>query len=205
MEDARKKQKFVADFNGDGYDDIQLIDLESSGSNMTKPMVFLGDGRGGFNRQDAGANVYALDKWHFYTGDFNGDGKEDFICTSDWNKSNWDGYQLFLMPNGHNNLLNKIVDGLGNETNIEYKYLSDNDVFECGNSSKYPVASVGLSYPIVSTIKTPNGIGGTKKIVINIPMPFFIWTAGDFWALRLLPLMTSQPVQVLLQNTNLIL
>lgn len=84
------------------------------------------------------------------------------------------------MPNGHNNLLNKIVDGLGNETNIEYKYLSDNDVFECGNSSKYPVASVGLSYPVVSTIKTPNGIGGTKKIVINIPMPFFIWTAGDF-------------------------
>lgn len=163
MEDARKKQKFVADFNGDGYDDIQLIDLESSGSNMTKPMVFLGNGRGGFNRQDAGANVYALDKWHFYTGDFNGDGKEDFICTSDWNKSNWDGYQLFLMPNGHNNLLNKIVDGLGNETNIEYKYLSDNDVFERGNSSKYPVASVGLSYPVVSTIKTPNGIGGIKK------------------------------------------
>lgn len=76
------------------------------------------------------------------------------------------------MPNGHNNLLNKIVDGLGNETNIEYKYLSDNDVFERGNSSKYPVASVGLSYPVVSTIKTPNGIGGIKKIVINIPMPF---------------------------------
>lgn len=43
---------------------------------MTKPMVFLGNGRGGFNRQDAGANVYALDKWHFYTGDFNGDGKK---------------------------------------------------------------------------------------------------------------------------------
>jgi len=162
--DARSKQLFIADLNGDGFDDFQAIDKNSSGNNMTRPQAYLSDGRGNFYKQVKGGNVYATDKWHFYAGDFNGDGKFDFVCTSDWNKSNWDGYQLYLMPSDKNSLLTEITDGLGNQTKIDYKYLSDNTVFTRGKTHSYPLVSIGSSWPVVSSISTPDGVGGTNVV-----------------------------------------
>lgn len=162
--DARTKQLFIADLNGDGFDDFQAIDKTSSGSNMTQPQAYLSDGRGNFYKQVKGGNVYATDKWHFYVGDFNGDGKADFVCTSDWNKSNWDGYQIYLMPSDKNSLLTEITDGLGNQTKIDYKYLTDNTVFTRGKTKSYPLISIGSSWPVVSSVSTPDGIGGTNVV-----------------------------------------
>lgn len=162
--DARSKQLYIADLNGDGFDDFQAIDKTSSGSGMTQPQAYLNDGRGNFYQQVKGGNIYALDKWHFYTGDFNGDGKADFVCTSDWSNSNWDGYQIYLMPSDKNSLLTEIKDGLGNATQIEYKYLSDKTVFTKGNTNSYPLVSIGSSWPLVSSVSTPDGIGGTKVV-----------------------------------------
>ena len=160
--DARSKQLYIADLNGDGYDDFQAVDKTSSGSNMTQPQAYLSDGNGNFYQQVKGGNVYATDKWHFYVGDFNGDGKVDFVCTSDWNRSNWDGYQVYLMPYDKNSLLTGIKDGLGNSTNIDYKYMTDKNVFTRGNTSSYPLTSVGLSWPVVASVSAPDGIGGTN-------------------------------------------
>lgn len=162
--ETRLKQLYVADFNGDGYDDFQAIDKTSSGSNMTQPQVYLNDGAGNFYKQVKGGSVYATDKWHFYTGDFNGDGKMDFVCTSDWNKSNWDGYQLYLMPSDKHSLLTGIKDGLGNITAVDYKYLTDKSVFARGKTQSYPLVSIGSSWPVVSSVTTPDGIGG-KNVV----------------------------------------
>lgn len=160
--DARSKQLYIADLNGDGFDDFQAIDKTSSGSNMTQPQAYLSDGRGNFYQQVKGGNVYATDKWHFYVGDFNGDGKADFVCTSDWNKSNWDGYQVYLMPSDKHSLLTGIKDGLGNSTNIDYKYLTDKSVFTRGKTNSYPLVSIGLSWPVVASVSSPDGIGGTN-------------------------------------------
>lgn len=162
--DARTKQLFIADLNGDGFDDFQAIDKTSSGNDMTQPQAYLSDGRGNFYQQVKGGNVYATDKWHFYVGDFNGDGKADIVSTSDWNKSSWDGYQLYLMPSDRNSLLTGITDGLGNSTEIDYKYLSDNTVFARGRTNAYPLVSVGSSWPVVSSVSTPDGIGGTNVV-----------------------------------------
>lgn len=158
--DARTKQLFVADINGDGYDDIQAIDKSSSGDDMTRLQVFLNDGQGNFYQQLKGEAVYATDKWHFYVGDFNGDGKADLVCTSDWSKSNWDGYQLYLMPPAQNCLLTGITDGLGNTTNVKYKYLSDASVFTRGKTIAFSLVSVGSSWPVVASVSVPDGIGG---------------------------------------------
>ncbi|MCI5911855.1 MAG: T6SS effector amidase Tae4 family protein [Prevotella sp.] len=163
--DSRDKQMFIADINGDGFDDFHAVDKNSSGMSMTQPQVYLNDGRGNFYRQVKGGNVYALDKWHFYPGDFNGDGKTDFVCTSDWNRTNWDGYQLYLMPEDNNNLLGKITDGLGNETSITYKYLSDKSVCTRDYTKGYPLIACGSSWPVVASVTTPDGIGG--KSVMN--------------------------------------
>ena len=162
--DSRLKQLYIADFNGDGYDDFQAIDKNSSGSDMTQPQVYLNDGTGNFFKQVKGGKVYATDKWHFYTGDFNGDGKVDFVCTSDWNKSNWNGYQLYLMPSDKHSLLTGIKDGLGNLTTVDYKYLTDKSVFTRGRTQSYPLVSIGSSWPVVSSVTTPDGIGG-KNVV----------------------------------------
>ena len=160
--DARSKQLYIADLNGDGFDDFQAIDKTSSGSNTTQPQAYLNDGRGNFYRQIKGGNVYATDKWHFYVGDFNGDGKADFVCTSDWNKSNWDGYQVYLMPSDQHSLLTGITDGLNNSTTIDYKYLTDKSVFTRGKTNSYPLVSAGLSWPVVASVTSPDGIGGTN-------------------------------------------
>lgn len=150
--DARKEMLYIADINGDGFDDIHAVDKESSGDNMTAPKVYLNDGLGDFYSQIHGCNVYAADKWNFYTGDFNGDGKTDLVCTSNWEKSNWDGYQLLLMPTDVNNLLTGISDGLGNSTDISYTYLSDSNTYFKSLSFEYPLVSVGLSWPVVSVV-----------------------------------------------------
>lgn len=162
--DARSKQLFVVDLNGDGFDDFQAIDKTSKGYDMTQPRAYLCDGNGNFYQQVKGGSVYATDKWHFYVGDFNGDGKADFVCTSDWNKSNWDGYQLYLMPSDIHSLLTGIKDGLGCQTTIGYKYLTDNSVFSRGKTSSYPLISIGSSWPVVSSVSTPDGIGGTNTV-----------------------------------------
>ncbi len=157
---SKNKKLFITDINGDGFDDFYAIENQSDGNKMTIPSVYLNDGTGNSYSQTNGAATYAMDKWHFYMGDFNGDGKTDFLCTSDWNNSNWDGYQLFLMPENNVNLISGITDGLGNTTSISYKYLSDKSVYERGTSSVYPMSSIGSSWPVVSSTKTPNGIGG---------------------------------------------
>ena len=162
--DARSKQFYIADLNGDGFDDFQAIDKTSSGNSMTQPQVYLSDGKGKFYQQLKGGNVYATDKWHFYVGDFNGDGKADFVCTSDWNKSYWDGYQVYLMPSDKHDLLTGIKDGLGNTTTIDYKYLTDKSVFTRGRTNSYPLVSIGLSWPVVASVSSPDGIGGTNVV-----------------------------------------
>lgn len=158
--DPRDRQMFIADINGDGFDDIHAVDKVSPEKLMTQPQVYLNDGTGNFHKQESGGSVYGLDKWRFYTGDFNGDGKTDFVCTSDWSKTSWDGYQLYLMPGESSNLLRKITDGLGNETLVTYKYLSDKTVCERGNTCDYPLVSCGSAWPVVSSVSVPDGIGG---------------------------------------------
>ena len=160
--DARGKQLFVADINGDGYDDIHAVDKVSPGDGTVQPQVWLNDGNGLFYAQVKGCGVYATDKWRFYAGDFNGDGKTDFVCTSDWNRSRWDGYQLLVMPEGMNNLLSSITDGLGNRTDIHYRPLSDSTVYKRGSTYSWPLSSVGLSWPVVASVDESPCSGYTR-------------------------------------------
>ena len=143
------------DFNGDGLTDV--LNRYDKGS-----CIMYSDGAGTMSRE---TRLGWPDKYHYVElGDFNGDGKADFVCTSDWNKSNWDGYQLYLMPSDIHSLLTGIKDGLGCQTTIGYKYLTDNSVFSRGKTSSYPLISIGSSWPVVSSVSTPDGIGGTNTV-----------------------------------------
>ena len=157
---TRDKQIFVVDANADGYDDFYAVAKTEANGQMVQPVLYLNDGTGHFIAQPGGNGVYPTDKWNFYFGDFNGDGKTDFLCTSDWNNSNWRGYRLYQLPTAQNMLLASVTDGMGYTTEINYKYMSDPTVHTRGITANYPLSSFCTSWPVVSQVKTPDGIGG---------------------------------------------
>ena len=165
-EDVREKQFFVTDINGDGFDDCIGIDKTNVSGNMVVPTVWLNDGTGyHFTPSSGGAAVYPVDRWNYYIGDFNGDGKGDMLCTANWiGNTDWNGFQLYLMPDTLHLLLAKITDGMGNATEITYKYMSDASVHTKGSTNSYPLTSFSASWPVVYQVKTPNGIGGKNTV-----------------------------------------
>ena len=168
---SKNKQIIVADINGDGCDDYYAIDRYSNGSNMTSPSAYLNDGTGMIYVKSNCSSSYAIDKWHYYMGDFNGDGRMDFVCTANWESSTWNGCQLYLVPAGKDRLLSKITDGIGNTTEINYEYMSNQGTCIKGTTNTYPVTSYVTSWPLVSWVKTPDGIGGTNKISYQYKNP----------------------------------
>ena len=82
------------------------------------------------------------------------------LCTSNWSKSNWDGYQLYLMPEEPIYLVHMIKDGIGNYVSVDFKYMSDKSVCEKGSLDTAGLTSFGMSWPLVSTVSIPDGVGG---------------------------------------------
>lgn len=156
-----KYQLIVGDANGDGYDDIYAIKKSTDKQGKEAPMVYLNDGTGSFYFQPMSPTTDALDRCKVYTGDFNGDGKTDIVTTPDWEHTNENYFQLFLTHAQNSNLLTRITDGMGNFTDISYKYLSDNTVHHQDFDSNYPLTTFCAAWPVVSQVSTPNGIGGT--------------------------------------------
>jgi len=154
-------QLFVGDINGDGFDDLYAIKKVTGNQPQTSPLVFLNDGTGSFSSRSMSVTSNATDKCNVYLGDFNGDGKTDIVTTSDWIHTHDNGFQLFLTPAQNSNLLSRITDGLGNSTNISYKYLSDSIAHHRGSAASYPLTSFSASWPVVYQVSSPNGIGGT--------------------------------------------
>ena len=155
------KKIILTDLNGDGFDDYYAIAKTSSSGATVRPVVYLNDGTGATFQQVQGAWVAPLDKWKHYFGDINGDGKTDIICTANWTSTTWSGYKLYEIADTPNSLLTSITDGLGNTTEITYKYMSDNMIYQREYTYvQYPLCYFGSSWPLVYQVKTPNGIGG---------------------------------------------
>lgn len=157
---SKDKILYVADITGDGKDDFYAVD-KSAGSGMSKPYAYINNGTGKSFSQISAANTYGLDKWNYYLGDYNGDGKTDFLCTANFSNVNWTGYQLFLVPESPHNLLASVTDGMGATVEISYKPMSNSSIYTRGTSTySSPLSLFTGNWYLVDKVLTPNGIGG---------------------------------------------
>lgn len=161
---TKQRIPFVIDINGDGKDDFYGIAEGKTDDGFMGAQAFINDGTGyGFDKGE-GAGVYGMDLWEYHIGDFNGDGKQDFLCSSTWdNGSSWYGFQVYLMPEGTVGLLKSVTDGIGVSTSITYAPMSNDGVYVRGTESSYPLSSFGSTWPVVSAMETPDGIGGIHR------------------------------------------
>jgi RHS repeat-associated protein len=145
----------IGDFNGDGASDIMATSSDDSW-----------DGSYYFISKNNGTDFYLhnLSTYpnviqRFYVSDFNGDGRDDFLCTdgeSPW----WNGYQIYSSGNKNNILLTKIGNGLGYLSKITYQSIAENGApYIRGTGASFPVTDFQGPLPVVISVIADNARG----------------------------------------------
>jgi len=145
----------VGDFNGDGCTDIM-----ASGSTYDNAYFFISKNKGA-NLYTSILVRYPTGAHNCYVADFNGDGRTDFICTDLEGAPWWDGYVVYRTSGNSSILMDKISDGLGVLTKINYARLSEygTDIYQKGSGAVFPVTDFQGPWSVVSSIFTDNGKG----------------------------------------------
>ncbi len=96
---------------------------------------------------------------NYLLADTDGDGHLDL-----WDRSGTTDKIISFYPTGENFLLKKVSDGLGRITMIDYGVLTEDptsDLYSQNGTYSYPIVSVNAPFKVVSSIHSPDGIGGT--------------------------------------------
>ncbi len=159
---AEDNMALVADFDGDGKDDI--IALPKKGGQPVS--LHIGDGLAiGFTAVQGDAAV-SVDNEVFDLGDFDGDGKTELLAHAR-PKNGAAGYTVVGTTNASTGLLTGISDGLGNTATVSYSRLSRSDHFTRGRQTAYPLVSVGCAWPVVASVTVPDGVGGRSQTLYH--------------------------------------
>ena len=137
---AKKIVATPGDWNGDGKTDL----MRTGGD------LYLGDGA---TLRPVGvvANFYTK----IVVGDWNGDGLSDVwvdVIKSVTDKQYTTGHSGF-------DVIAKITNGLGSDTEITYTPLTDSSVYTAGTSATYPERDIQAAAYVVSATLTDNGLG----------------------------------------------
>lgn len=161
--DNKEVSHFVVDVNGDGKSDI--IEIENSRDNQWTPIettvyVFYSNGNSFIKKSyPLSLQIYLSDDDIEY-GDFNGDGLLD-IFTNNFSSSNIPQI-IYFEKETKERFLQGIKDGFNNTTEFVYDYLTNDDIYTKGSSSNYPLVDVQIAIPVVTEVKTDNGVGGNN-------------------------------------------
>ncbi len=151
----------VADFNGDGKDDIyEYYDKElGTSTNLLENYFYFSNGLSFHNEFIETVGIAYADQF-FGIGDFNGDGNNDINYYGGINKR-----YLYIYPNDNSNLINEITNGLGSTSNIVYTPLTSNDIYTKGDGteSSYPVIDIQPALYVVESISRNDGLGGSNS------------------------------------------
>lgn len=155
----KDKQIFVADINGDGYDDIYVVGKKTNNGQTAPVDIYINDRTGKNFSHYTGNNTVGTDKANFRIADFNGDGKADLVCYPN-SKSASVPINLHVSTNAGDNTLVSITDGFGNKTDIRYARLTDCQVFRRGFQNTYPIVSTISPWSVVKEMSVSDGTGG---------------------------------------------
>ena len=158
----KDKTVYGEDMNGDGLDDLVVIDKKDN-----KPLeIWINDGSGmGFVKQQCMA-VPGSDSRQYLIDAFNGDGKLDLLSYRKRGDSA-KGFDVFSTTNTSNDLLTEITDGMDNVTSVDYRHLTDGCVFERGKTHSYPLVSIGNAWPVVYKVTTPSSVYGLHTVTYS--------------------------------------
>jgi len=148
----------VADFDGDGKDDIGFI----GGVPNTDIYVASGNGdgtyRGNYQHLSNWAFGFPVKNFDVLLGDFNGDGKADISFVGDTPSTVYTA-----LSQVKDNLVSEIGNGIGSKISISYAPLSKSNVYvkdTATSASVYPIVDVQAALYVVSSVSSSNGIGG---------------------------------------------
>ncbi len=150
---------YLLDVNGDGYDDAVLYD-QDTGNNRW----LLNDGRCHFNGNANIPNAIppgSIDHGTVFSfGGFSGEGIVDAFWYDRSNGQN----SFFRSKSRVSNLVDTIVAGNGFTIAIDYRPLTDEELYTKENTAVYPEYDFQNRMYVVCSYMVDNGIGGVNKM-----------------------------------------
>jgi hypothetical protein len=165
---------FFGDFNGDGKTDFLFVPYACASCDYRWLIAYGTDT--GFTPPDFYSPaipptilntpgypfVHASLPHLMQVGDFNGDGKTDFMVVP----QNSDGRRIMVTTFANSaaanlDLLTAVTTGFGSQTSVTYKLLTDPSVYTKDSGSLYPMRDLQMGRYVVSSVTSPDGIGGT--------------------------------------------
>lgn len=149
----------ISDFNGDGKDDIYNFSAVALPLNQNDypPKIYYSRGNSTFEPETIVTDLSHLGSLQevYWLGDFSGDGAADFISRANLYT---EMPYLFSFHNGQTrDLLSKVKNGLGSETKVFYKPLTNSSVYSPGSSIyTYPYIKRTVPFKVVSTVNADN-------------------------------------------------
>lgn len=141
--DPSFREHDIADINGDGLSDF--ISYQSSGLKVWRST----------GTSLIGPEVWSTEIWtrRHLLADVTGDGKIEPISLQT------DGMWVWRTANGTSDKLVRVTNGHGKRTDIEYKLLTDSNVYTRGTGAAYPILDLQAALPVVSSYSIGDGQG----------------------------------------------
>lgn len=161
------------DVNGDGkVDYCRGIGVAADGSGLagstTDCILSTGTGFGSVVSIPTGVSTAIADPNRDVTNntfgvsivDSNGDGKPD-VCFVTPSASGLGTTRCLTAGGTYQDLLLSVTDGLGSQTSVDYRPISDSNVYTKGSGAVFPVADLQDATHVVQHVRASNGVGGT--------------------------------------------
>jgi RHS repeat-associated protein len=144
---------FIGDYNGDGKSDIVEYYFNN---NIFNYDVFYSIGYNNFYKESNIVNnsIYRNEQINVVSADFSSDGNDDLYI---WWSNGTDRVITFHAEEEKYHL-RKLLNGLNNKIEINFKPLIHNNNYQPGNSSSFPLCDItGTSFVVTTTTESNNG------------------------------------------------
>ena len=154
---SKANRFYIMDVNGDGLSDLVMVFANDNDSAESRSWI--SDGIGNFSRgpESVLGSFTSLDSpsaERYYPMDVTGDGISDLVdlakCSDQNNRARTCAYSWITDSHPESDFISSITDGLGSQTEVEYKPITDSSIYTKGTGAAYPVVDVQEPIYVVS-------------------------------------------------------